>query len=372
MKKIKIGTVTFHKAENYGSALQTYALQEFTKALVTDGLVDYTVINLRPKSQGDLYSLYQKGLSFSKLIKNAVAYFYRKDLSNRKDKFDDFLNSEICLTPKFDDIASAEQYLSSYDYLISGSDQIWNVRTKDFADFYYLNFNNKAKRISYAASFGPLKIDWQKYDAAKYTTLLRKYKHISVREEGSAVNVKGLTEMDCEIHVDPTLLLNVEEWRKVQSDANYQGGKYILLYCLEPSKQQLKLAKAISKHLNLPILTLRYNNKNDIFNNFVKRYDAGPRDFLAYIDHAALVITSSFHGTAFSIIYRKPFYVLNGMSDNRISNILSQTGLEHHAIDESFNPEEAKILIPDIESINQYLATERERSRNYLKKALLL
>ncbi len=370
MKEKKIATITFHRAENHGSALQTFALQHFITNLSKEVIVDYSVIDLTSHSQTEIYSLYKKTSSITDFIKNCISAFYKKELITRKYKFDNFLMEHVNLTAQFNDSRCAAKVLNNYDCLISGSDQIWNVRARDFADFYYLDFVTRAKRISYAASFGPLKIDWSKYDVEKYAALLNNYQYISVRERGSAHNVKHLTSRSCEIHVDPTLLLDVEDWRKIQSDANYNNGQYILLYCLEPSKAQLRMAKAISKKLNLPIVALRYNNKNDIVNTFVKRYDAGPQDFLAYMDHAALVITSSFHGTAFSIIYRKPFYVLDGMNDNRISNLLEGTGLTTRAIDSTFNPESAEILPLDTDKIDAYLMQERERSKTYLIEAI--
>ena len=260
MKGKKIATITFHRAENHGSALQTFALQHFIKTLDKNSIVDYSVIDLNAQSQREIYSLYRTCNSLAAFIKNVVTALYKKELVERKNKFDNFLKEHINLTPPFDNSDDASLVLNDYDCLISGSDQIWNVRARDFADFYYLNFITTPRRISYAASFGPLKINWEKYDTEKYSEFLNKYQHISVRELGSAHNVEYLTGRSCEIHVDPTLLLDIDDWRKVQSDANYHNGQYILLYCLEPSKAQLKLAKAISKKLKLPIVALRYNN----------------------------------------------------------------------------------------------------------------
>jgi hypothetical protein len=148
------------------------------------------------------------------------------------------------------------------------------------------------------------------------------------------------------------------------------NGKYILLYCLEPSKEQLIMAAAISKKLKLPIVILRYNNKNDMFNTFVKKYDAGPEDFLAYIDHAALVLSSSFHGTAFSLIYHKPFYVFNGMNDNRISSMLRKTNMVDRSLNCIEDLKRVSLEKPNENEIEILLAQERASSREYLWRAL--
>lgn len=353
----KVTAITFHRAQNFGSALQTYALSQIVSNMHNDIL--YRVLDISSDAQKELYSHYKKVKGFSDLVKNAVIFLNSKKITIRENKFKSFLNDNLILT---NDIEA--------DYFISGSDQIWNVRAKDFSDFYFLDFAKNTKKISYAASFGPLKIDWDKYDKEKYTKLLNDYSAISVREEGSRENIELLTGKTCDVHIDPTLLLTADKWRKVQSNANYKNGKYILLYCLEPSKKQLKIAKAISKKTGLPIVILRYNNKNDMFNTFVKRYDAGPQDFLSYIDNAALVLTSSFHGTAFSLIYGKPFYVLDNANDNRISSILNITGTTDRNIEEISEIEKVDLSKPNVDSINEAINAEKQRSYEYLKGAL--
>lgn len=179
-----------------------------------------------------------------------------------------------------------------------------------------------------------------------------------------------MTGINCPIHVDPTLLLPIDSWRKIQSDYSYNDGKYILLYCLEPTKQQLNWAKQISQKLKLPIVITRFNNKNDIINSFIKCYDAGPCDFLALIDHAALVLTSSFHGTAFSLIYHKPFFVFNGVTDNRISSILTRTQMIERSIDKEEDLAKVSLNYPCGQTIDHYLSQERLETHDYLSHAL--
>ncbi len=368
----KIGAITFHKAQNYGSVLQTYALQNFVRALGQEfgKDIDYKVINVMPKAQKNLYSIFKKKLSITNIVKNTVAFFNYGKLKRKQNAFKNFLNTNISLTNYCDDENTLLQETNEMEYFISGSDQIWNVRSCDFEDYFYLDFVKDAKKISYAASFGPLNIDWAKYNAEKYSKLLNSYNHISTREIGSAKNVELLTGKKPEIHVDPTLLLDKKEWQKIQSTANYKNGKYILMYCLEPTKEQLALVKAISKKVGLPVVVTRYNNKNDIFNNFVKKYETGPKDFLSLIDNASLVITSSFHGTAFSLIYRKKFYALNGKTDNRISNILEKAGLLDRSIDSKEDLNKINLNEVDFSNAEKFLEEEKQRSREYLINAL--
>ena len=139
---------------------------------------------------------------------------------------------------------------------------------------------------------------------------------------------------------------------------------------MEPTKEQLKIANVISKRLGLPILVLRYNNKNDMFNHYIKKYDSGPKDFLTYIDHAALVLSSSFHGTVFSIIYHKAFYVFDGMSDKRISTLLTRMNMTERSISGMEDIDRVNLAAPDKWVIENILESERNRSKEYLKQAL--
>lgn len=365
---MKVATITFHAAHNFGSMLQAYALQTFVEELAPD--ISYEILNYRSQMQKSTYAVVKKVNNIKGLVKNLLRLPYQKQLKTKFRKFEEFLYNDLHITSEeINETCEVPQRWFEYDCYISGSDQIWNVRAKDFADINFLDFVNR-KRISYAASFGPLAIDWNRYDRDKYSKLLEKFDTISVRETGSADNVRILTGQESEVHVDPTLLLDVNEWRKLQSDANYNDGKYILLYCLEPTKQQLKIAKAISKKLGLPIVSLKPANKNDIVNNFVKKYDAGPKDFLAYIDHAALVLTSSFHGTAFSLIYHKAFYSLNGMKDNRISSLLTKTKMTDHSIDNIDEINKVMLDNFDNQQISNVMMAEQRRSKEYLLKGL--
>lgn len=370
----KIAAITFQGAHNYGSSLQCYALQQFVGDLCRQAGVEYNyeVINYRTDMQRYLYNVMPRVRGVKDLVKWAMRLPYVKQYKKKHDGFEAFITNEIntgreVLT--FEEIAAS---YGDYDYFISGSDQIWNVRSRDFSDAYYLTFAPEgAKKISYAASMGPLKIDWEKYDSEKYTKLLNEYSAISVREQGTAENVEYLTGKVPEIHVDPTLLLSKEEWKNISSGRNYNQGQYILLYCLEPSKKQLEMVDTISKVLGLPVVMTRYNNKTDYFNPYVKLYDVAPKDFLGLVENAAFVVTSSFHGTAFSVIYEKEFLSLDGMNDKRISNLLTLIGLESRGV----TVQTLVQRLDDLEKVDytqarKVLQNERERSAQYLRQAL--
>ena len=367
----KIGTLTFHRAKNFGSVLQAYALQRFLEQVAdANGVqIDNRIIDITPRAQEQIYALYKKGMHPKTLVKNAVAFRYRRALRKKIEKYDRFIAQRLPLTAPCNE-EELPQVADGMDYVLCGSDQIWNVRAGDFEPWFYLDFPTKAKKVSYATSFGPLDIDWDKYDRQKVGDCLADFSTVSVREQASADHVKALCGRDAHIDVDPTLLLTLEDWRAVQSDASYKDGRYILLYCMEPTPAQLRMAKRISKKLDLPVLITKYNNKHDMINTFVKRYDCGPEDFLSLIDHAALVLTSSFHGTVFSAIYQKPFYVFDGAKDRRTSHFLAQTELQGQILPTSGGIENVSLTAPDFTGAQQYLQKARKQAEEYLCDAL--
>ena len=368
---MRVSNITFHGAYNYGSVLQSYALQEFIKNLCNDNDIqlDYRILNYRPIIQKELYGV-APATTIRRKLKRALEVPYKYQINAKREKFESFISEFLNVTEEINDDEKLMNWANRSDLFISGSDQIWNIRSLDFSFSYLCEFTRKSK-ISYAASLGPIDIDWSLYDKERYISALKKYSSISVREKRSKRMIDDLMGEDiCEVHVDPTLLLTVDDWRKIQSEYIYNEGKYILLYCLEPTRNQIKVANLFSRKLRLPIVITGYRNKVDYLNNFVKCYDAGPLDFLSLIDNAEFVLTSSFHGTVFSLLYNKSFCTIGGTSDNRISNLLEQLGMERHLFDNSKSMEEYFSDYKNDQFIRNYLKTEQARSAEYLIKAL--
>lgn len=367
---LKIAAITFHGAHNYGSMLQTYALQTFVEKLAKEEEkeISYDILNFRTEFQKNLYK--PKAIrSIKDLIKKFMTLPYSKKLNNQNLAFEAFLKSNLHTTREVNTLEELRVLAKNYDVIISGSDQIWNIRARDFS-FAYLLDGVDCKKISYAASLGPLDIDWSKYDAERYTELLKDYSAISLREQRSKDMVDSLLgTKESEIHVDPTLLLSMDEWRKLQNETKEKQGEYILFYCLEPQKNHLRIAKQLSKKMGMPVVATKYRNKTDYFNSFIKRYDAGPKDFLSLIDNAAAVVTSSFHGTVFSLIYGKPFVCIDGLDDGRISTLLNITGAVNNAISQDALDIHVP-TVPDREKVIKAINSERKRSIEYLKKEI--
>jgi hypothetical protein len=371
MKRIAI--ITFHASHNYGSVLQAYALQQTIFKLLNKECV-CEIINFRSNKQNELYSLFKRNNNLKYIMKNAITIFYYKSLHSKFKKFEEFINNDLILSNE--KYTAEEQLLKSnlnYDYYISGSDQIWNLQPIDFNWSYYLDFVSVGKKISYAASFGPRKQKMNNYESEKVTRLLKKYNCISVREEESYNTARKLSDKKIEIHVDSTMLLSKEEWNSLikNVDIELPNCEYIYFYTLNPSKETIIIVNKISKILNLPVVITKFNNKYDLINNYKKIYSAGPKDFIKLIKNAKIVLSSSFHGTVFSILFNKPFFAINGVKDFRIKTLLSKMSLEDRSIqindiDEKF--EDAYDV--DFCSANKMIDHEKMRSYSYLKNGL--
>lgn len=361
---MKIGTMTFFGSHNYGSVLQAYALQQFVVDLFQQHLspCEYRIIGFRSAQQQALYRP-PKADSPKNLVKRLMYLPYKRKIDRQHDKFERFITERLSVTEPFSDPAALPERAADFDVLLSGSDQVWNVRAKDF-DYAYLFEGCKEKKISYAASLGPLPIDRSRFDAERYAALLKGFASVSVRETQSREALGAFMDADrIAIMPDPVFLLSAEEWRKLESEP--YPDRYILFYCLEPSKAQIGLAKRAAKQLGLPVVITGYRNKNDWINPFVKIYDAGPYDFLSLIDRAELVLTSSFHGTAFSLIFGKPFLAIDGMADARIRDLLTRFGAERNGIAADAREISVPPVMKDAETV---IGAERAKARAYLEE----
>lgn len=365
----KIATITFHSPYNHGSSLQAYALQEYIKKICKD--CDYKIINLRTAKQKEMYkSCFEKD-DIKNRIKSLLSFYEKKSRLVRRDKFENFINNVLQVTKEYATLEEIKQSLCDFDYYISGSDQLWNLNAKDFDWANFLEFVNAGKKISYAASFGATKQHWNESEKERVKRDLEKYDNISVREQGSFDNVKELINYEPRINIDPTMLITREEWLNIIEKEPLIKEDYIFFYNLKGDKNIIKLAKKVSKILKMPIVVTQRTFKVEVFYGYKKMLDAGPLEFLNLINNAKLVLSSSFHGTVFSILLNKPFFAINGKDDYRISTLLKKMDLNERTIEMDNIIEKCN----EFEKINfnmsyKLLEQERKKSENYLKNAL--
>lgn len=326
--------LTFHSELNYGAAMQAYALQKYLKK---SNNVNILNINMKKDKQK----------------------FLREILTlNKKKNFNKFIKNNFNLSKKVKSLDDVKNILKQYDYAIVGSDQVWAFDLiKGYEDVFYLNMDiENTKKISYAASFGKDEnIINNKQTVCKY---LKHFDKISVREESSKELLNNMG-IDCIDVADPTLLLNAEEYVQY-FNLTKKSKKYILVYMLVIDEEIVNIVNEINKKLDMDIIC--FNNKN----RFGKRCkcvpNASPEEFVELFYNASFVVTNSFHGTCFSIIFKKNFISVSHKSKGiRQINLLKKAGLLDRLYDKNKNIQE--YLTNDIfidKDFENYINTSRD------------
>lgn len=359
----KIGTLTFHRAINYGAILQTYALQKSIKVLGYDTeVVDYRSDFL--ESLHNPYSLkkYRTPVHFlNALLKNRI----KKD--NRK-VFREFLRKNINVSSVVYDKNNLKTAEENYSAFIVGSDQVWNHNCTKFDKTYFLDFVYDAnKKYSYAASIGvKLESDEVKKE---YKRLLNDYKILNVREEQGKNELTALG-LNANVALDPTLLLDKNAWIKLAKKPSKvdENQKYLLVYLIVETPTIFEISKKIAKEHNLKII---YINEM-IFNKMgVKNLKCvTPEEWIWLFANAEFIVTNSFHGTAFSVNFEKQFLVeplpVKTNVNSRIYDFLDMLDLSNRIVEHAgISCSNKRISYSDV-SIKE----KRQESLNVLKKTL--
>lgn len=302
---MKIGIITFHRAINYGAVLQAFALQ---RALNKNGY-ETEIIDYACKYLEKCYKKYYNPEHSIKGIISAIIYYPIR--SARIEKFEKFrkkymnISSEKNITKE-----DLKKIANKYDYIITGSDQVWNPEQTDYDMSYFLDFVEPQKRISYAASMGTN--EPPENQATIFKKYVQRYYKVSVREEENEKYLKKLLNIKVKTVADPVFLLSIDEWKLLIDNKSIINEPYIFVYCLH-EKKCYKYAKYLSDKTGKKIVSIPDNIK--VRCSGKKDFKAGVLDFLNYIYYSDYVITDSFHATAFSIIFEKNFNIV--MKQNR-------------------------------------------------------
>lgn len=375
----KIGIITIQRSEvNYGACLQCYALWSH----INENLGSCQVIDLlRPCHTKYIYSRgmgEKPKMSTRQKIRQFVYNLFRqntltKEEQERLKKFREF-NDKVQYSSSFRSVESLYKNIPDYDVYVSGSDQIWNPNMPFMNQPYLLEFvADGKKRISYASSFGVDKID----DISKtmYKYLLTKYSYISVREETGAQIVEEILGQRPQVVLDPVFLLNREEWttRQRQPD-KFIKEKYILLYMLKYNKIALKKASELAKKKGLKLYVVLSENRTIETPLAKQLINIGPAEWLWLIDNAETMLTTSFHGTAFSIIFKTPVIALieqGKPTNSRLQTLLSRFGLQELVVDiNAFDVNVEHDYNNLFDSLTLTYERECNRAKDFLTKAI--
>ena len=296
----------------------------------------------------------------------------RSAVRARQKAFEDFFNENVKTSRRYNTIDDLYANPPKYDVYITGSDQVWNPRTGASIEPYFLTFApDGAKKISYAASFGVASLPPSAY--FKYSKWLESYSSIALREANGVRLARQFVGCVEPVAVcDPTLLLTADEWKSAaRSVEGVKVGEYLLVYDLNVCPGLWELAHKWAKKLNLPIIRICRSAGCENISGVVNMEAVGPGEFVWLVANAKAVVTTSFHGTAFSVIFNRPFYsvIPKGMSNSgRILNLVSKFNLLNRVVNEldCRNVE----LSEDIDNFSNALELFRAESLNYLETAI--
>ncbi|MCR3937440.1 polysaccharide pyruvyl transferase family protein [Aeromonas caviae] len=360
MRKNKIGIVTFNKAHNYGALLQAYALKKAIERFNADVVfVDFTNEYLDKNYRLFPSLQHNSFLGYCKTVLTTALDFPRK--KRRHDTFSYFIN-------KYLPMENIDCNKLNLDCIFLGSDQIWNPRiTGKFEGVFFGKHQNlNAKRIvSYAASMGNGMVD------TNLNAELRNYLDgidvIGVRES----SLKGALSMKLSIesvqNLDPTLLLERDEWLDITDDTLVGQDKYILVYEVEHHLNTQNIINTIVEKTGFKVKVISAKTNYKVPRSVIST--ASPKDFISLFRNASFVVTTSFHGTVFSIINNVPFYTLkfgNGV-DNRSLSLLSMLNLTARHIND-VNEIRSDFDMLNFDEANQLLNEQRNKSLAYLSE----
>ncbi len=392
---MKTATVTWTSYNNFGTLLQAFALQMtirrmgYENRILWDGdvLQAYSRQHKKRMSQGkkSVPTVNMNSLDRIKHLISSPAWA-RRVLLSRTDRekyaqpyyasqaaFDRFRKEDL-LIDKNVDLENLELLNERYDAFIAGSDQIWSVFESIFNPYYYLDFAKKRK-IAYAPCLGTDKIP----ESLKpiLHALLSDYHAVSVREDVSAKQLSQLTGRTVEWVADPTLLLTREEWAEsVKNIKPLVKKRYLLCYFLENRTWYFEKAKELAKKLHLrPVLIP--NKWEFLHSEYVIDEAVGPKEFVALFRDADYVLTDSYHGSIFSLIFEKRFQYLQRFDDKdpgsqniRINSLFHYLGLDKVRVAQEHR--EVALLEYDYRDVHRKIYEMRNSSLRYLENSLKL
>ena len=372
-KRLKIANLTLDGYFNYGNVLQRYAVCNLLMGLGAEveslwfspqaGFLPYLQSHYPwMKESWDWKTWVKLGINWkgatSKLLSGREAWEAARNAGIKS-----FVDRYIPMRYNVDFAKVADEY----DYFVIGSDQVWNPYFADLEKL-FIKFAPREKRIAYAASISCPEIPSK--DLQGFIDGIKGMKAISVREQAGAELIEQLTGRKVEVVADPTMLVAAEKWREIARKPSWLKGDEEILTTYFLGKRPDEVINRLADAQGLKVV-------NILDEHVFEHYAVAPEEWLWLIDNASLMYTDSFHGTVFSILFRRPFVVAERIEagcaskmTSRIDTLLGKFGLEArrgtkengYMID---NP--MSMQYGDVEMV---LAEERRKADNYLEGAL--
>lgn len=352
----KAGVLTFHRTLNYGAALQCYAL---TKAISNLGY-DVSVIDYR-SSVIEQREMYPRIFS-RKNMKNLVGFPLEMLMKSARRR--SFSNSKVRIASPYQVRSGVDivPQLQELDVVVVGSDQVWNLGLTGGDFQYFLPGTGNFKKNSYAASFGSKKVT----HAERVAEYLKDFDHVGVRES-DGVRIAHEMGVNASQVLDPTLLLDAAHWRDVSVPVRHLPDRYIVSYAVNMKDDVVSRAKKIAAERHIPLVYVHGSDWMPV-TGAKNIYAASPDEFIYLIQNAEAVVTSSFHGTCFSILMHRPFSIVMNLwkenANSRLESLLQLVGIDDKAA-------ATQVIEPNWEIVDKRLDYERVQSLNFLEKELM-
>lgn len=363
---MKTGLVTFYHIHHYGAFLQAYATERAVESLGSEcEIIDYYV-----NQNNDLF---RKPAGLGAAAADAHTALHYGPLKTRYDRFEEFGRERLSVTGhRYTGLTELKEADLPYDVILSGSDQIWNPKIFPDGHFDPAFFGafSQRRKIAYAPSFGIPHIPESMEEELR--GYLSRFSHLSVRERQGQKIVREITGAEAPVVLDPTLLLNREQWGAIAAEPPGTGA-YILCYCISSPGALAPYIQKLQEATGLPVVQL-CGVRRKVHPRAACVLDAGPAEFLGLFRRAAYVCTNSFHGTVFAVQFQKPFFTsvapaeMAAPESSRTFSLLQTLGLTGRIIGKG---DTAELQSPiDWAAVTRRLETERAKSLTYLRSAL--
>ncbi len=375
----KVAVVVCPNIRNFGSVLQSYATQQAVTKLGYDNeyikytktkktAYKYLIQLLIPSIMAERFSV----------LKRKVFQRKNSDLISRRNKaFDAFVDKYMVASKKIVGYDALKKVGNDYSMAVLGSDQVWNPINSG-SDFYTLNWlGSDVKRVAYAPSFGVSEVP--ALLRRSYRDFLKKFDHISVREIRGKKIVRKLTGEKVPVVCDPTILFTAEEWDKILPEEPVAEGKYIFCYFLGNRDEPRRCVQKLAKKTGLPIVMMPFFGEISKLDTKLGAKiidDPDPSHFVSAVKNAEYVCTDSYHGTVFSILYRRKVLVFrrhsadsNKNTFSRLESLLSIADMKDRIVNDVW---EDRFLTEstDYDKVHENIEKMRSYSWRYLSNAL--
>lgn len=374
---MRISIITLHRVLNYGSVLQAFATSEIFKSFGCQvEFVDYVRSNDLNRSKIANFNEFKLKQNNKSNLRGIMKWLYKIMIKTliypTTRKFFESCERFINLNMKMSNIQynSLEEINSNppqADIYCTGSDQVWNSYYNNGIDSaYFLSYSLQGKKISLSSSFGNEKLDELQKDAIY--SYLKDYIALSVREN-SGLDILNSMGLEGEKLIDPTLMLDLNKWTSY-CEKRIIKPQYLLVYNFENSKEIKEIAVEIAREKKLKIVSIGFHQHHRLLRKGKVIIIPSINEFLTLLYYADFVVTNSFHGTCFSLNFRKEFaVVLRNQFNTRMQSILNIVELEDRIVNKDDYKKVFEKTI-DFDKVDEILGKERKKAINYIEYCL--